>query len=310
MKNVIGHKKLFDYFQKCIERNNLSHAHILFGEDGIGKSIIAKNVALKLLTDKNVNSHIDLIEYKSKNNKKSIGVDDVRELIEKINMKPYENDKKVIIVYKTETMTIAAQNTFLKTIEEPPKGVYIFLLTNSLYDVLDTIKSRCQIHKLQKLDASEMNLYINENYSDIDSDKRKMLLNYSDGIPGKIDYILKDDTFETLRALSQKILLYVINKNKNSEEIITQIKSLKDSLEQLINILLSYIRDIFITKYVSNNELLINKDDVLFINEISEEISFNSLNKLISILDEFLNNTKYSTNIELSIEILLYNLKN
>src|SRR3712207_7809294 len=65
-------------------------------------------------------------------------------LIEEINKKPYEGDNKVVIVYNADKMTMQAQNAFLKTIEEPPFGVYIFLL--------------CEDRKSTRLNSSHANI--------------------------------------------------------------------------------------------------------------------------------------------------------
>src|SRR3712207_8310639 len=90
-------------------------------------------------------------------------------LIEEINKKPYEGDNKVVIVYNADKMTMQAQNAFLKTIEEPPFGVYIFLLCENSESILDTIKSRCQIHKLNPLSFDEMKIFLQTNYKDLTS---------------------------------------------------------------------------------------------------------------------------------------------
>ena len=56
---------------------------------------------------------------------------------------------------------------YLKTIEEPPKGVYIILLSDSLETILDTIKSRCQIYKLTPLNKEDILIYIEDKYTDL-----------------------------------------------------------------------------------------------------------------------------------------------
>ena len=131
---IIGHNTIRELFLKSIKENTLSHAYLIVGEDGIGKSILVKDVALKILGKTRDIDYVDLINFRGSG--RSIGVDDIRKLIVEINKKPFEGDKKVIIIHNCETMTEAAQNAFLKTIEEPPVGVYMFLLCENLKKII------------------------------------------------------------------------------------------------------------------------------------------------------------------------------
>ncbi len=147
---IIGHENIKSRIKNSIAKDKFPHASIIVGEDGIGKSKIAKEIAISLLEESQRMSCADIIEFKPIN-KKSIGIDDIRNLIEEVNKKPIEGSKKVIIMYKSELITEVAQNAFLKTIEEPPKGVHILLLCENMEQMLDTIKSRCEVFKLNRL---------------------------------------------------------------------------------------------------------------------------------------------------------------
>jgi len=160
----IGHNKIRESFDKLIEKCALSHAHLIIGEDGIGKSKIAQIFALSILGKSQEREYADIVNYRV--NEKSIGIDEVRGIIQEIYKKPFEGDKKVIIIHKGNKLTIQAQNALLKTIEEPPKGVYIIILCESGDLILDTIKSRCQIHKLSPLNIEDMREYINLYFKD------------------------------------------------------------------------------------------------------------------------------------------------
>jgi len=160
VKEFIGFDNIINGFMKREDKNTLSHAHIIAGPDGIGKSIMAKMFAMKILGKTEDLNYIDIIHYKS--DKASLGIDEVRKIIEEVSKKPYEGDRKVIIIHNGDKLTIQAQNAMLKTIEEPPNGVYIILLTESLELLLDTIKSRCQIYKLTPLAKEDMIKYLNK----------------------------------------------------------------------------------------------------------------------------------------------------
>nr|WP_242947181.1 AAA family ATPase [Clostridium haemolyticum] len=76
------------------------------GEDGIGKSLMAREIALKILGKVEKRDYVDIIQWRIEKNKQSIGVDNIRDIIKEVNKKPYEEDKKVIIIYEAERMTI------------------------------------------------------------------------------------------------------------------------------------------------------------------------------------------------------------
>ena len=149
MRKFIGYRDLVMNFNKRCSNGTLSHAHLICGEDGIGKSVLALNLAKLILKGDLDREYVDIINYKTE--KASFGVDDVRAIIEEVQKKPFEGDKKVIIIHEGNKLTVQAQNALLKTIEEPPLGVYIIILCESLELVLDTIKSRCEIFKLTPL---------------------------------------------------------------------------------------------------------------------------------------------------------------
>ena len=307
MKNVIGHEKIISSFYNSIKNQTLSHAYLLIGEDGIGKSVLANNLAIKILGKEEEKEYADIIHYR--NIKKGMGVNEIKELIEETNKKPFEGEKKVIIIYKSEKMTQQAQNAFLKTIEEPPKGVYIILLCENSEAILDTMKSRCQIHKLNMLTEEEIRQYIDDNYKMLKEEEIKVIVSFSGGIPGRVDKYLNDDSFNNMRDLGFNILKdmnckdmeYVV---KYEEEIL----KFKDKYEDLFTIMLSFIRDIMVYKETGNEDIVINKDKIKSVSYMSREVSFTKLNKLVNII----NDTKYSldrnANAAMTLDVMLLNI--
>lgn len=305
--NIIGHENIRMRMIQASESGTLSHAHIIIGADGIGKSLVAKEIAIKILGKKDFRQYVDLIEYK--NSKKSIGVDDIRNLIEEINKKPYEGDKKVIIISEGEKITVQAQNAFLKTIEEPPKGVYIFILCENSELILDTIKSRCQIHKLNSLKGEEIHKFLNTKYPNLALDEIKMIMDSCDGIPGRAEKFIEDEVFKLLRDTCMKILTS-LNEIKESELLTYEqfLLKYKEQWEEILTIMLSYIRDIMIYKDSGREELIINRDKLYEIKEASNMFSFNKLNGIISVLSETKLNLNNNVNIGLTYDIMLINM--
>ncbi|MBW9146403.1 DNA polymerase III subunit delta' [Clostridium sp. CM027] len=309
-ESIIGHNSIKNQISKSIESDRLSHAHLLVGEDGIGKSIVAKNIGLKVLGKNQDRQYVDLVEWRIEKNKSTIGVNSIRALIEEINKKPYEGDRKVIIIYNAHKMTVQAQNAFLKTIEEPPKNVIILLLCENLEVILDTIKSRCQIHKLKNLNVDEMKEFLKINYYDLSLEEIRVVIAFSDGIPGKAEKFIQDNNFKDIRNITLEILL---NLNKvGTEELIKYEKKLsnqKENFEEILTAFLSYIRDTIIYKEIEEEDLILNIDKLLSIKELANIFSFIKLNGIISIINDTRENLVRNVNPGLTFEVMLFKMQ-
>ena len=299
MRKFIGYKTLINNFKFRCMNNTLSHAHLIAGEDGIGKSNLA-NILAKLILNGNLNrEYVDIVNYKS--NKSSFGVDEVRNIINEVYKKPFEGEKKVIIIYGGNKLTIQAQNALLKTIEEPPEGVHIILLCESLELILDTIKSRCEIYKLTPLTKEELYDYIIMKEFNYNENEIKAAIAFSEGIPGRIDRYFNDDNLKKTR---NKLIDLVKDLNKNNFEVILHyeenLSMLKDNKEEILNILSGFIRDI-----VENNDFIINMDKFDDINELTKEMSFKKLNNMIIAIEEARKNIKSNVSWIMTLRIML-----
>ncbi len=154
---MIGFHNLRERFLKAIQNNTLSHAHLVVGPNGIGKSRLVESLSRELLGFGDRNS-VDIVRIRPE--KTIITVKQIREVVLEASLRPYEGLKKVIIFYEANKMGQEAQNALLKTIEEPLEGVYFFLLTENEMSMTDTILSRCHLHKLHPLGDEEMKEYI------------------------------------------------------------------------------------------------------------------------------------------------------
>ena len=303
MRDFIGHEALINNFKQRCLKNTLSHAHLIVGEDGVGKGKLANILAKFILNGDLDREYVDIINYSSE--KSSFGVDDVRDIIEEVYKKPFEKDKKVIIIHEGNKLTIQAQNALLKTIEEPPKGVYI-ILCESLELILDTIKSRCEIYKLKPLTKSELYEYIKIKKFNYYENEIKSAIAFSEGVPGRIDRYFNDDK---LRELRNNIVILIKNLNKNDLEAILQqeesFSNLKNDKEEVLNIFGLFIRDILINKEIENEEFIINSDKLEDIKELTKEMSFKKLNNMIKTIEEARRNIKSNVSWGMTLRVML-----
>lgn len=303
MKEFIGYEKIIQGFFRRVDKGTLSHAHLIIGPNGIGKSILARVFALKILNkDKDID-YVDIINYRP--SKASMGIDEVREIIEEVSKRPYEGDKKVIIIHEGSKLTVQAQNALLKTIEEPPQGVYIILLAESLETLLDTIKSRCQVYKLTPLNNKQMEMYINTlgRYSE---EEIRASLAYGEGIPGKAERLLNDSNLSELREVIMN-LLKDINYAKEDLVLIyeNKLENYKTEKDEILNLMASFIRDIIVAKELEDKNKIINIDKYNDIVEVANSLSYKKLNSMLEYIKEGRVNLMNNGNYSLVISVIL-----
>ena len=146
------------------------------GKDSIGKSLFAKEFAKAILCldkEKPCNKCKSCIEFNTYNNPdfnilepeaNSIKTDKIRELTKKVYEKPVISDRKVYIINDSNCMTKEAQNSLLKTLEEPPEYVTIILITSNENIFLPTIKSRCTKILFNRLTNEELKRVLQKEY--------------------------------------------------------------------------------------------------------------------------------------------------
>lgn len=171
---VIGQQHIVKTLQNAIAQHKISHAYLFCGPRGTGKTTVAKLVA------KSVNclnpdeapcnhcehcetiqsgNHPDVIEIDAASNN---GVDEIRDLIEKVKYAPLQGKYKVYIIDEVHMLSQGAFNALLKTLEEPPPHVIFILATTEAHKVLPTIISRCQRYDFVRVNKKEIQKRIEE----------------------------------------------------------------------------------------------------------------------------------------------------
>lgn len=304
MRKILGHESVINGIDRRKLNNSFSHANLIVGADGIGKSVIAKYLSNNIIEPRDNAESVDIVRYHPSST--SFGVDDVRNIIDEVSKKPYEGDKKVLILYKCDKMTTQAQNALLKTIEEPPAGVYLILLSDSLETILDTIQSRCQVYKLTPLSKEDILKYIELNYPNIESNDRQAALAFSTGIPGKVDKFIDDEKLKELRNICVGLFSDILKREhglvlKYGESL----KNFKDEKYDLLDILILFIRDIMVFKELNNKDLVVNFDKIDNIIDISRGVTYKKLNSMLEYIKEARINFNSNTNYSMTVSVML-----
>lgn len=154
-QDLVGQESVVRTLQNALKATTPAHAYLFSGSRGTGKTstarIFAKGLICQNIQDKaqkeklcqqiTDGSLVDVIEIDGASNR---GIDEIRDLREKIQFAPNIADKKVYIIDEVHMLTTAAFNALLKTLEEPPEHAYFLLATTEMHKLPDTIISRCQ----------------------------------------------------------------------------------------------------------------------------------------------------------------------
>lgn len=202
-EDILGNDDVKKYLTNCIENKNFSHSYIFSGIKGVGKYTFAKDFAKCILEDPMMQDY-----YELEPDGKSIKVAQIRELQNIINIKPTFSEKSVYIIDDADLMTTEAQNSLLKTLEEPPEYAVIILIVHNERSVLSTVKSRCVNIKFNKLSDKDIKKYFLKNDLNFE-DKNINVFKVLDGSLNDIDFI-RDDYDELL-----KLTVFVTNLKKN-----------------------------------------------------------------------------------------------
>ena len=149
-EEMVGNETAIKSLEK--ELDNGSHAFLMVGESGTGKTTLARIIAKKLGA-----SDVTIKEINSSNNR---GIDTAREIMEEMMYAPLVGDTTVYILDECHQITPVAQNSFLKALEDTPNHVYFFLCTTDPQKLIAPLKTRCSVINLQPLDDKDMQFLI------------------------------------------------------------------------------------------------------------------------------------------------------
>lgn len=299
--NVYGQEEVVKVIKNAIINNKVSHAYLFCGPRGTGKTTIAKIIAKlvncehlengepcgKCYNCLNFMNSNDIVEIDAASNN---GVDEIREIRDKVNLVPSNAKYKVYIIDEVHMLTTQAFNALLKTLEEPPAHVIFILATTEPHKIPLTIASRCQKFRFSKISddliAQRLRQIADFENIDIDNDALFEIARLADGgmrdainildqlvaytnskitlddiykVNGSVSY---SDLYELLRAITfndkVRIIEFVDNIDKNGKEI-----------NKFVEEMIIFLKDVVLYKnadFLSNIEM--KNENIKLVSEI------------------------------------------
>lgn len=264
---IWGHKRIIKSLQNSLLFDKLAHAYLFSGPDHIGKMTLARYFAKSIQCqertrpcqkciscsqiDKNIHPDTVIIDREN-----SIKIEDMRELQHKFNLK-HQIGYKIALINHAEKMTEEAANSILKFLEEPKGKTIIILITEAEGILLPTIISRCQIVKFQPvpIEVIKKELY----NLGISKQKAEKLAIFSTGKPGLTLAFIKSPELIQNRLLVVNQLENLIQSRLHERiNFVSKIGKDRSFILELLDIWLSYFRDLILAMLDSKNQINYN----------------------------------------------------
>ncbi|MDR1794896.1 MAG: DNA polymerase III subunit gamma/tau [Erysipelotrichaceae bacterium] len=339
-EEIAGQSHVVLTLKNAIQNNKLAHAYLFCGPRGTGKTSIAKLLAKavnctskdKLICDECTNckeislgNHPDVIEIDAASNN---GVDEIRDLIEKVKYAPIQGKYKVYIIDEVHMLSAGASNALLKTLEEPPSHVIFVLATTEAHKLLPTIISRCQrfdFTRVKATDIEEKLLRIVEKEGiQISADAVKLVANLAEGglrdaesiLDQCISYAQGEITVEHVHQIygittsEEKVKLINSILNAEISSLLQQLDAIAEKgldLKRLTQDLMDIFKECVIYAYTKTPEFL-TKLTAAHADEINQQRTPTELLQMIDVLLETSNQYRNTSNVQSYLELGLLKL--
>ena len=274
-EEIRGNTPLVEQLRRSAASGRSSHAYLFLGGAGAGKRLIANTFAKALQCEGekrpcdsckschafNHGNHPDVIYFQPLKNGKTYTIEDVREqLLETVDLKPFQYEKKIYIIEKADTLNIQSQNALLKTLEEPPAHAVFLLLAERAEAFLPTILSRVVVMKIRPLSAD----YLMQ--AGHLAEESHILSAYAQGRIGQALELVEDEGFREMRQDILGKLEALPSMSEGEAYLLAKdLEGYKNDL-RFLDIMELWYRDLLTAKSLREEGYLIQRDkkDAIF----------------------------------------------
>jgi len=305
--DIIGNDHIKDKLKAAIKNNTISNTLLFSGPDAVGKSLFAIVLASRLMHPEididpralqkiETNNHPDLHVYEPEGKTFHHSIACIRNLVEQVNMAPFEAEAKIFIIKDAHRMLASSANALLKTLEEPTLDSFIILISSKAEDILPTITSRCFRMNFSAIKEKEIINYLQKK-NDLSEEEAYKLSKISNGSIGKAieiakypDYLKKRDIFINILA-KENISSYfdlseALTNLEEEYQGFSKDNSIKfNEIELLLESLLYWFRDLHLLKINADEKYLFFSDKIQLLKKQDLQSLF-SLDKLSILIDE------------------------
>lgn len=322
--HIVGREDVTGCLQNAIRQDKLSHAYILAGEKGSGKRLIASVFAMTLLCEtggdepcthctsckKFLSGNHPDVRFVTHEKPNSIGIDEIREqLVNDVDIRPYESRYKIYIVDEASKMTPQAQNALLKTLEEPPAYAVILLLADNLEMLLPTIVSRSMVLHLRPIAEDKIKSFLMQQMH-VPDYQAEIEAAFAQGNIGRAKKIAESSEFMEMTQNAVNLL----KRSKKMEvremvEIIHRLNADKQNIQDYLDLFVMWFRDVLLFKATREVDGLIFKEEINAIQERAQVSSYEGLQEILSAVQTAAGRLRANVNFDLTMELLFLTIR-
>jgi len=320
-KDIVGQERAIKILKKSLKENKVSSSYIFVGSEGTGKKLTAIEF-IKIVNCLNLNKNLEACDNCHSCNeinkqccpdlkivettKGLIKIEQIREIRKEIELKPFRSKKKVYIIDKAEKMTLEASNCLLKTIEEPPYYAIIILICSKIDPILPTIVSRCQIVNFGLVTSLKIKELLLNKIDNLEKDKAEIISKLAQGSIGKAFKLSADKGYFIKR---EEVLDYLsaISPGKYGDDIFEKVEKMVseiDRIEEILEMIKLWYRDILIIKNTGDQKYIANCDKLEILDEKSQIYSQEILIDILDYLEQIEEYLMKNVNTRLILERL------
>lgn len=324
IQQLVGHEDVRAHLRNALASGKISQAYLFAGEEGSGRRTLAKRFAMALnCTGEGEKpcmqcescrkalgqNHPDIITVQHEK-PKVIRIDEIRDqILQTVDILPYESPKKVYLIPDADKMNPNAQNALLKTIEEPPSYAVFLLIASGEEALLPTIRSRCVKLHVKPLpdDVIEEYLMTQLHVPDYEA---KIAAAAAQGNIGRARAAIEDEKFGEITADTLRVIRQV--QNLSTQEFIEIIKQLKDEKENVsvyLDLMQLWFRDVLLYKATADANLVVFKQELSTIREQASGSSYEGLQKIMDALENAKTRLRANVSFELTMELLFLTIR-
>ena len=328
---LIGNDRIKTLLTRAVAEGRIGQSLLMAGPRGVGKYRFAVALAQALNCEQVKmgeacgdcipcrkiarNEHADVrtilresrdLSFKKDTKSQFIKVDQVRELAQQAQFRPYEGRRRVFIIDDAEWLRHEAANSLLKTLEEPPDTTLIILITEKPFSLLDTIRSRCLMLSFAPLSVAEIEQHLRMMLTSSEEARlRARLAGGSIGRAIEIDLAAYREMRNLLLELVETLAV-----SRDSIRLLSAAEYLgrkldKDEFEKHLDALMVLLGDLFHLKLGESKGSLINEDIVERLARVAEALAIEQINEWTDRIEEVFRALPRNVNRQLAMEALL-----
>jgi len=313
---VFSHQQILERFSRFVREGRLAHAYMFIGPQGVGKFETAVQVAKLFNCESGIQTKITMpcetcsscqridggnhpdVHILSCSAGETIKIEDIRDLIVQVQLRPFESQRKIFIIRNSENLTLEAGNALLKTLEEPSPLSLIILTTQIPERNLDTIRSRCQpvyffpLSRLKLVDHLESNYHIGR-------ETASFLSVYSEGCIGRAYRLHEKDFFRRKNEIIDQMIF-----SPADDGYLKKVAGEEEFVRDILTVLWSWFRDVILLKEGLPDTEVVHVDRLRELRKVASILSYEEINEILQQIIKVYQLLNENLNVKIALILL------